>query len=124
MTTKMASRQFWIEWVIVPSLIAGICTSVGYYYGRSHPPWVECCVEGEWCQDEDEWAKVLMDCTGDKGDAEEMSKILGECWVDQDKLRSENYKLRVQDPEELTEVVKCGIKLAEMRGALKECQRK
>lgn len=110
--------------VLMPVLIAGTCTSVGYWYARKQPPWVECCVDGEWCQDEEEWAKVLMDCTGDKDDAAEMSKMVDECWADQAKLRYEKNKLEHPDPNELTEVVKCGIKLAECRGGLTECQRK
>ncbi len=47
---------------------------------RSASPCVECCAEGEICEDEEEWAGILMDATHDKADAAELSRMVDECW--------------------------------------------
>ena len=87
---------------------------LGMERGREAGPCVECCAEGEFCENEEDWAKVLMDCTHDQEAANELSKMVDAC-------EAELTDCTIKD---LPQSTKCGLKLAECRGALKECQRK
>ncbi len=90
---------------------------LGYERGKLQRPCFECCVEGEMCQNEEEWANILIGASGDQGDAAEMSRLLNECWKECDVLSA-------PDTNRLPELTQCALALSECRGALKECQRK
>ncbi len=85
----------------------------GYSYGSEQRPCVECCVEGEMCMDEEEWMVTSIGQVDDQAAAAELSRLLDECW-----------KENKVDIEDLPKLTAMGLKLAECRGALKECQRK
>ncbi len=60
------------------------CFGLGYavrgVVERSASACVECCAEGEICENEEQWAGVLMDATHDKADAEELARMVNDCW--------------------------------------------
>lgn len=101
---------------VVSYLIFGsVCAVIGVYlFGLKldpAPPAGECCGEGEVCIDEWELTKTEIGAVDDQAAAAELLKQVQACEA--------QLGVTKMDPERL----KCGLKLAECKGALEECRR-
>lgn len=111
----------WGDWIGF-AVIFICCAGMGFFAARlyySETSCAECCKEGELCENEEEWSKTLMDCSGYKADADLMSNMLKDC-----EKEYREYKDKMLSMDELPAMTQCSLNLAECRGALKECQRR
>ena len=74
-----------MKWSVkTAALVASLSASlIGFAVGsmlgdlvRAH---VECCAEGEICEDEEEWSGVLLDATIDEAAVKELGRMVNDC---------------------------------------------